>query len=59
LFKIIRSVLFYVAVAVIVLVGVQVAGNWHEISDAIRQFRERKPAFSGSAFDGWQRSKQR
>jgi hypothetical protein len=51
--KTIRTILLYVGVAVVVFLGVKVIGNFNEISEAVRQFRERKPAFSGSSFDGW------
>jgi hypothetical protein len=55
----IRVVLFYAAVAVVVFGGFQACRNYHEISEAVRQFRDRKPAFTGSAFDGWIRGKGR
>jgi len=55
----IRAAFFYTAVAVVVFGGIQVVRNFNEISDAVRQFRDRKPAFTGSAFDGWIRGKGR
>ena len=52
MFKTIRTVLLYVGLAAVVFGGVKVVTNYHDISEAVRQFRERRPAFSGSAFDG-------
>jgi hypothetical protein len=49
----IRTFLLYMGLAVVVFFGVKAIANYNEISEAVRQFRERKPAFSGSAFDGW------
>ncbi len=52
MFKTIRTILLFAGLAAVVVIGVRVVMNPHEISEAVRQFRERKPAFSGSAFDG-------
>jgi hypothetical protein len=57
MWKGIKATIFYLAVAGVVFVGYHVATNFKEISEAVRQFRERKPAFSGSAFDGWIRGR--
>jgi hypothetical protein len=57
MWKGIKSVIFFLFVAGAVFAGYYVATNFKEVSEYVRNFRERKPAFSGSAFDGWIRGK--
>jgi hypothetical protein len=57
MWKGIKATLFYLAVAGVVFVGYHVATNFKEISESVRQFRERKPGFTGSAFGGWSQDK--
>ena len=50
MFKPFATIMFFLALTTVIIVGIKVVTNPHDVAEYFRRFRERKPSFAAPSF---------